>query len=722
MMSESGTLLSLLKRYFGFESFRPRQEEIIRDALAERDVFALLPTGGGKSLCFQLPALIREGLTVVVSPLIALMKDQVDALTAMGVPATYLNSSLDPRESQARLRDLESGKYRLLYVAPERLMTVSFLAALERWNVTMFAVDEAHCISEWGHDFRPEYRQLAALRERFPRVPVMALTATATERVRGDVVSHLQLRDPGLYVASFNRPNLSYRIIGKRNPYEQVLSFLRERSQESGIVYCWSRKGAESLAERLSEDGIQARPYHAGLERDERTRNQDMFLRDDVRVICATIAFGMGVNKPNIRYVIHYDMPKHIEGYYQETGRAGRDGLPSECLMLFSAGDAIRYERFMDEKEDPHQREIARAQLQEMVAYAESGECRRRGLLRYFGEEMPEGSCDSCDNCLADEGAVDATMETHLLLACVRDIRKTSGFSTGLSHVVEVICGANTEKVRRWQHEKIASYGTGAARGRDEWTAIGRELIRLGYLRRNGERFNVIELTARGEAALQERTPISIAMPDVPTSQSSAKAGALPCDEPLFERLRQLRKKLADEQSVPGFVIFSDVALRQMARAYPTSDTEFARISGVGDKKLSEFGAVFMSEIKDYLRTNSRQAFAQEDATQRTVASPRLGDSPRDTLRRFRSGESAMQITQDRGFALGTIMEHLALAAQVGETVDLDRFIPAGAEAEIEAAFAEIGLANLTGVRERLAGPVRLWGAQAVPGGAAALG
>ena len=386
MQTNAVQLLPVLRQYFGFTSFRPLQEEIIRDSLAGKDVFALLPTGGGKSLCFQLPALVRAGLTVVVSPLIALMKDQVDALRASGIPATFLNSSLAAGQGRQRLRGLHQGQYRLLYVAPERLMLSGFLEDLRRWNVNLFAIDEAHCISEWGHDFRPEYRQLTALRGHFSNVPVMALTATATERVRADIVALLKLREPGRYVASFNRPNLSYRVVPRNKPYHQLLDFLRSRGKESGIVYCQARKTAESLALRLSSAGIAARAYHAGLAPEERSLNQELFLRDEVRVICATIAFGMGINKPNVRFVVHYDLPKNIEGYYQETGRAGRDGLPSDCVLLFSAGDVVKQTAFIEEKTDPREQQIAREQLQQMVHYAECGSCRRRQLLAYFGE------------------------------------------------------------------------------------------------------------------------------------------------------------------------------------------------------------------------------------------------------------------------------------------------------------------------------------------------
>ena len=418
MVSSSHQLLPLLKQYFGFKSFRPLQEEIIRDALAGKDVFALLPTGGGKSLCFQLPAMAQAGLTVVVSPLIALMKDQVDALQSSGVPATFLNSSLAAGEARARLRGLHTGQYRLLYAAPERLMLSGVMADLQRWNVNLLAVDEAHCISEWGHDFRPEYRQLAGLRQLFPTVPMMALTATATGRVRQDIVTLLGLREPSCYVASFDRPNLTYRVFAKNKPYGQVLEFLRARPKASGIVYCQSRKSTESVAERLNEDGVKAKPYHAGLTPKERSQHQELFLRDEVRVICATIAFGMGINKPNVRFGVHYDLPKNIEGYYQETGRAGRDGLPSECVLLFSAGDVVKQTGFIDEKPDPKEQQNARAQLQQMVHYAEAAGCRRRELLGYFGEQFEEDTCGGCDNCLSPRETFDGTLAAQKLLSC----------------------------------------------------------------------------------------------------------------------------------------------------------------------------------------------------------------------------------------------------------------------------------------------------------------
>jgi len=732
MKTDAAALLPLLKQHFGFTSFRPLQEEIIRDALAGGDVFALLPTGGGKSLCFQLPSLVRPGLTLVVSPLIALMKDQVDALQASGVPATFLNSSLAAGESRERLRRLHHGEFRLLYAAPERLMLAGFLEDLRRWNVKLIAVDEAHCISEWGHDFRPEYRQLAGLRELFPDVPFMALTATATERVRTDIIAHLKLREPRCYVASFNRPNLTYRVVAKNKPYHQLLDFLRTRPKESGIVYCQSRKTAERVAANLSEDGVKARPYHAGLTPKERSAHQELFLRDEVHVICATIAFGMGINKPNVRFVVHYDLPKNIEGYYQETGRAGRDGLPGECVLLFSAGDVVKQTQFIDEKADAKEQQIARAQLQQMVHYAECASCRRRELLAYFGEEFRvpalsggtrlspaaalsnvEGAagedtrapnCGACDNCLAPRATFDGTVAAQKFLSCIYRIREKTRFGVGLNHVVEVLTGAATEKIRRWGHEQLSTYGIGQEHSRPEWAAIGRELIRLGHVRQTTDKFSVLELTDEGLDVLKQRKSVTLTKPVATPEPKVHRVGEIACDEVLFDRLRRLRKQLADERDVPAYIVFSDVALRQMAREYPTSEREFARISGVGEKKLREFGDIFIAEIDAHLQANPRQMFADDSFAPPSTQRSSLGDTIRETLRRFRAGEPVEQIAAGRKLVAGTIYGHLATAIEAGEQIELGQLLTVEAQKEIEAAFARTGYANLAGAREFLGG------------------
>lgn len=612
-------LHATLKRVFGYGAFRPLQEEIIRASLAGRDVFALLPTGGGKSLCFQLPALIREGLTVVVSPLIALMKDQVDALTASGVPATYLNSTIGEAGSRERLRLLFNGAFRLLYVAPERLLVPSFLEKLKQWKIACVAIDEAHCISEWGHDFRPEYRQISRLRSELPNVPFMALTATATERVRADIEKQLHLRDSAVFVGSFNRENLTYRVIPKKTPARQVVSFLKVRKGESGIIYCQSRKACESLAESLVEEGFAARPYHAGLGDKERAENQELFLRDEVRVICATIAFGMGINKPNVRFVLHHDLPKNIEGYYQETGRAGRDGLPGECVLLFSAGDVAKQINFFDEISDPEQKRIARTQLQTMVHYAETAGCRRRELLNYFGETFPASNCGSCDNCLEPRETWNGTVAAQKLLSCVwraREASRSREATFGLNHHAEILTGGDTERIRKWNHEKLSTYGVGSEHSRPEWGFIGRELIRLGYLRLNSGEFPTVDLTSEGLEVLRKRTPIQLtklpakASAEGPASRTRSKrTGEINCDEALFEKLRALRREIADSLEVPAYIVFGDATLRLMARDYPTNENALRNVSGIGERKLEQFGAQFLDCVIKHLRENPRQAF-----------------------------------------------------------------------------------------------------------------
>jgi ATP-dependent DNA helicase RecQ len=739
-VNENGPLRDTLKKYFGFTSFRPLQEEIIRDTLAGKDVFAVLPTGGGKSLCFQLPALTRPGLTVVVSPLIALMKDQVDSLQAAGVAATFLNSSLATGESRLRLRGLHNGEYRLLYVAPERLMLSGFLDDLKRWNVGLFAIDEAHCISEWGHDFRPEYRQINSLRTVFPEVPLMALTATATERVRADIVTQLHLRNPACYTASFNRPNLTYRISAKSGAYEQILDFIRARPRESGIIYCQARKTAENLSAKLNADGIRAAAYHAGMETDERSRSQEAFLRDEVRVVCATIAFGMGINKPNVRFVIHHDLPKNIEGYYQETGRAGRDGLPSECLLLFSPGDRIKYSRFIDEMSNPKERDIARAQLEQIVHYAECASCRRAFLLNYFGEQYdgsgrfgPESvgispaslhqeqdnqsvltsaaknslNCAACDNCLSPRQTWDGTLAAQKFLSCVYRIREKSGFGVGIQHIVEVLCGAETEKIRKWNHHTLSTYNIGGEHTRTEWSAIGRELVRLGLLHQDAGKFNTTELTEEGRAALKSRQKIVLTRSVAATAEPGRqRAGEIACDELLFEKLRQLRKRLADERGMPPYIIFSDVSLKQMARQYPQDERAFSRISGVGDKKLREFGSLFLEEIAAHLQSNARQVFADDSFAEPTPAPKRsrLGDTARETVHFFRQGKSVEEIAHIRGLKEGTIYSHLEDAIRAGETVELGQLMDEKGQEEIASAFQKHGFGNLMGAVESLGG------------------
>jgi ATP-dependent DNA helicase RecQ len=607
-------LLDTLHRTFGYREFRPLQREIIEATLEGRDVFAVLPTGGGKSLCFQLPALTRTGLTLVVSPLIALMKDQVDQLQTAGIAATFLNSTLDIGEARARLRRLHRGEYCLLYAAPERLMLDDWKGNLRAWNVKALVVDEAHCISEWGHDFRPEYRQLGELRTLLPELPVLALTATATPEVRTDIITHLNLTNPAVFIASFNRPNLAYQVIPRDQPLRQILDFVSKRRQESGIVYCATRATTERLAASLAARGLSTRPYHAGLSIDVRTESQELFLRDEVQIICATIAFGMGINKPNVRWVIHHDLPRNLEAYYQETGRAGRDGLPADCLLLFNAGDAAKQAHFIKGMSTAQEQRIARRQLREMILYSESPTCRRHALLAYFGEQSTM-RCDACDNCLLPPASYDGTTVAQKFLSCVVRIRQSSQLSTGMNHVIDVLTGASTEKVLRWNHQTLSTYGIGADMDRKDWATIGRELLRQGYLQQSGNEFPVVEVTPSGLRALRSRKIIMLARPMSrrKTKPPPRRTGEIECDEALFGRLRAVRKRLADERGVPAYVIFGDATLREMARRYPATEEAFAAVFGVGQRKLQEFGDVFVAEIAAYLQAHPRVEFGARD-------------------------------------------------------------------------------------------------------------
>jgi ATP-dependent DNA helicase RecQ len=477
---------------------------------------------------------------------------------------------------------------------------------------------------------------------------------------------------------------------------------LNERGKDSGIVYCLSRKTADTLAAHLQSDGIAAGSYHAGMASQDRAAQQERFLRDEVRVMCATIAFGMGINKPNVRFVLHYDLPKNVEGYYQETGRAGRDGLPSECLLLFDAADAVKLKRFIDQKPDAEERKIAREQLDRMVHYAESAGCRRGELLGYFGEPLPPGTCGGCDNCLSPRASFDGTVAAQKFLSCIYRIRERSGFGVGLHHVVAVLTGAVSEKLRKWGHERLSTYGIGREHNRDEWAAIGRELMRHGFVSQDPARFNVLDLTEEGRALLRERRRVTLTKAETPLREArTSRAGEIDCDEALFERLRALRKHLADARDVPAYIVFSDVALRQMARSYPTQEAAFMRIAGVGQAKLAELGPAFMAEIAAFLKEHPRREFSE---TKAAAARPDLGDSARETLRRFRAGQSPEHIAEERGFVLGTVYAHLAQAIEAGEPVEIGTLILPEDERAIREAFDALGGANLSGVRERLDG------------------
>ncbi len=599
-MSSDRDPLTTLRRVFGYTSFRPFQEQIIDALVRGQDAFVLMPTGGGKSLCYQIPALIRDGVGVVVSPLISLMKDQVDALRANGVSAAYLNSSLSPQGAREVLTRLHAGELELLYIAPERLMQPAFLERLHTLDLALLAIDEAHCVSQWGHDFRPEYVALGELRRHFPGVPVIALTATADPQTRNDVALRLGLADATRYVAGFDRPNIRYTMLEKSRPYEQLKTFLATRRQETGIVYALSRKRVDEVAGRLQAEGIAAGAYHAGMSSENRQQMQEAFLRDEVRVIVATVAFGMGIDKPDVRYVVHYDLPKNIEGYYQETGRAGRDGLASEALLLYGLRDVVMVRGLLETSENEEQKRVELHKLNAMVDFAEALTCRRRVLLNYFGEHLAD-DCGNCDVCLNPPMRYDATVDAQKALSCVYRV----GQRFGLQHVIQVLRGAKTERIRRLRHDQLSTFGIGAEQSEDAWGSILRQLLHRGYLVQDLANYGVLQLTERARPLLRGQESLELARPRVGAVQKKKRPASIelseqPHDEALFQALRELRRRLAEDQGVPPYVVFGDATLAQMARLKPDDDNGLLRISGVGEHKLSRYGNDFLAVINEY--------------------------------------------------------------------------------------------------------------------------
>ena len=588
---------AVLRDVFGYDSYRPLQREVIEQVAAGGNAFVLMPTGGGKSLCYQVPALVRPGTAIVVSPLISLMKDQVDALRANGVAAAFYNSSLDEGDARRTLARLHAGELDLLYVAPERLMTDAFLARLRTIPVALFAVDEAHCVSQWGHDFRPEYIALGRLRELFPDIPLVALTATADEATREDVRDKLGLQGAPTFVAGFDRPNIRYTVVAKSKPGEQLLAFVRQRPGDSGIVYCLSRRRTEEVAAHLAAEDLRAAAYHAGLPASERTAVQDGFLRDEIQVVVATVAFGMGIDKPDVRFVVHYDMPKNIEGYYQETGRAGRDGMPADALLLFGMQDVVTARALIEAGGDPAQVRIELHKLNAMVGFAESLACRRRALLGYFGEEIA-ADCGNCDVCLDPPERYDATEHAQKALSCVFRV----GQRFGARHVAEVLRGADTARIRELGHDRLSTYGIGKDLSSDAWMSVIRQLVHAGYLRQDLAAYSVLKLTPAATPVLRGERRVELAVPREGRRAAVAKRARLTADgramdEALFQRLRALRKRLADEQGVPAYVVFSDATLAAMAALRPTTPEGLLRVSGVGPVKLARYGEAFLAVL-----------------------------------------------------------------------------------------------------------------------------
>ena len=599
-MSKSIEPRQILHEVFGYSEFRPSQEPIIDALIAGQDSFVLMPTGGGKSLCFQIPALIRDGVAIVISPLISLMKDQVDALVASGVSAASYNSSLKVEETRQVLARLHAGELDLLYVAPERLLSNGFLERLKTLPIALFAIDEAHCVSQWGHDFRPEYVQLGKLRSLFPDVPMIGLTATADPQTRQDVLQRLGLQQAHSFITGFDRPNIRYTVVEKQKPFDQLMAFLGDHQQEAGIIYALSRKRVEEVADRLAATGLKARAYHAGLGNKERKQVQEMFLRDDIQIVVATVAFGMGIDKPNVRFVVHYDLPKNIESYYQETGRSGRDGLSAEALLLFGYGDIAISRGLIEKGGNPEQKRIELHKLQAMVGFGEAQTCRRRVLLGYFGERLEE-DCGNCDICLNPPETYDATVDAQKALSCVFRV----GQRFGVGHVVDVLRGAQTQRIFDLRHDKLSTYGIGAEKVADAWSSLLRQLIHHGYLVQDVANYSVLKLTEAARPLLRGEETLVLAKPRIRVKTLQKKGrpqvGDFDYDDDLFDALRIRRKQLADAEGVPPYVIFGDATLAEMAAKMPTDEEAMLAISGVGKHKLQRFCGEFIDEIIGYM-------------------------------------------------------------------------------------------------------------------------
>jgi len=595
------SILSVLNTVFGFQTFRQNQEPIISNILNGRDVFAVMPTGGGKSLCYQLPGMLRRGTAVVISPLISLMKDQVDAAAENGIQAAFMNSSMNADEVSEVYRRLKYNKIKLLYIAPERFAMPHFLERLKTSDISLFAIDEAHCISEWGHDFRPDYLGLSLIPEIFPGVPVAAFTATATQRVQEDIITRLGLRKPHIVRASFNRPNLFYQVEPKGKVEAQILDFLNGRKSESGIIYRTTRDAVMETAAFLRANGTAALPYHAGLSASERSRNQEAFNRDEAQVIVATIAFGMGIDKSNVRFVVHADLPKNIEGYYQETGRAGRDGEPAHCLLFFSRGDIPKVRYFINAMTDERERFVAVEKLNQIVGYASHNVCRRKQLLGFFGEDYPGDNCGSCDICSGRVEQADITTEAHTILSAVSG----TGQRFGAGHIVDIVTGADTKRIRELRHNEIKTYGKGKDRDKRYWRSVVDELLAQGALLRGGDPYPVLNISDKGQSILSGREGLMALRKEdsaITIPKKGEEAGGY--DNTLFGRLRSVRKRLAERQQVPPYIIFSDKTLHEMCRRFPLTLSDMRKISGVGDTKLERYGKDFVREIGIYLDEN----------------------------------------------------------------------------------------------------------------------
>jgi ATP-dependent DNA helicase RecQ len=699
-----------LKRVFGFDQFRSHQQGLVEALTSGKDVFGVMPTGGGKSLCYQLPAVLSDGCAVVVSPLIALMKVQVDAARANGIRATCVNSSrsMDERREAARL--YRSGELDLLYVAPERLVVSGFLDRLRdcpKGAPAFFAVDEAHCLSEWGHDFRPDYLILTTLKETFPDVPVAAFTATATETVAKDIETKLKLYQPHKIRASFDRANLFYEVRAKRDWETQLVQFIKERAGQSGIIYRTTRKSVEATASLLNANGIPARAYHAGMENEDRSAVQEAFIRDNCQIIVATIAFGMGIDKADVRYVIHGDLPKNIESYYQETGRAGRDGEPSHCLLLYSPADMVKLRRFLDDVSDANEKQRSLKLLQAMERFAATPQCRRRNLLGYFNETYPHENCGSCDYCLGEFQEVDATRDAQIVLSAI--VRTGERF--GAVHVCDVVCGANTARIREFRHEQLKTWGVGKDQPKTYWRSVLDALIAKRLVTIDGD-YTVPKMTPKAWAVLKGQQTFA-RHEDTRIEPEKTKRGTVRVEENfayhsgLFGHLRALRKEIADTNEVPPYVVFADKSLRQMAALMPTSENDLLKIHGVGAHKMATYGAPFLTAIQDFLAQDSDAASQRltELPTAAPVAAPSCVNKPLSetfqvTLALLKAGKSPEAIASERGCTLTTVGNHIGRLIEHGEDIDWRAYVPEEVEALARQLFLEYGTEALKPIFE----------------------
>ena len=712
-MQDKSSPLAILKSHFGHDGFLPLQEAIIGNVLSGRDTLVLMPTGGGKSLCFQLPAVCFDGLCLVISPLVALMKDQVDALKANGIAAEFINSTLDSREIARVQAQAQGGQLKILYVAPERLALPRFQSFLRSLTVSLIAIDEAHCISEWGHEFRPEYRNLKILRGEFPAVPVISLTATATIKVREDIVFQLGLQQSRTFLASFNRANLTYLIQPKRNAFTGLLALLQRHENEPVIIYCFSRRDTEGLAADLNAQGLQALPYHAGLDSSVRRETQEKFIRDQVPIIVATIAFGMGIDKPDIRLVVHYALPKSLEGYYQETGRAGRDGLPAECVLFYSYGDKIKQEFFINQIENDQERQNARQKLEQMVEFCQLQTCQRKFLLEYFGETWEEASCGGCDVCLTPKEEFDATEISQKIISTV--IRTGQRF--GGAHISRVLRGARSKRVLALGHDQLSVYGIALDYTDDTLKQIIGLLLARGLLAKNEGQYPTFAVTESGRLFLQRRESLVLVKPkDAAVVTPARVASTLEYNQPLFERLKSRRKSMADKKGVPPYMIFSDASLQEMAYYFPQRLESFARIDGVGTVKLKEYGEEFLALIRHHAQEHglierpfpSRRREKTERPQhlrpgEKTVSLPKSASTYEETKKLFLQKLPISEIASRRGLAVATIFNHLERLVLAGERLEFDHVMPSPTRcARIEAAFQETDNHFLAPVRELL--------------------